>query len=220
MCWCLFLPDKPVEVSTNVYILQHPFEEMRCLRTAPMLHYGLQADKCHIIKGKKFSEEGSPEVAEILKLPNTLLLYPGPDAIDLAELPPCGRDLNYNLVILDGTWAQAKNMYLCNKILSLPKKVQINHSHKSKYVIRTQPDDAFLSTVETAAVALSILEQKPEILQILTKPLEALCKFQLEHGAVPHQSKTYKIENGLWTKKLKKKVIKKMEKEKQSQEND
>ena len=50
--------------------------------------------------------------------------------------------------------------------------------------------------------------------QLLTAPLEALCNFQLEHGAVEHQSKEYKIHHGLWKKTLPRKLIRRMEKEK------
>ena len=37
-------------------------------------------------------------------------------------------------------------------------------------------------------------------LQILVRPLEAMCDFQLQHGAVVHQSKQYLVENGLYKK--------------------
>ena len=36
------------------------------------------------------------------------------------------------------------------------------------------------------------------VFQILTRPLEALCDFQIENGAVVHQSKEYLIKNGLY----------------------
>lgn len=51
------------------------------------------------------------------------------------------------------------------------------------------------------------------IFQILTAPLDALCHFQLQYGAVRHQSKEYKIANGLWTKTLPKKLIREMNRE-------
>lgn len=73
----------------------------------------------------------------------------------------------------------------------------------SKYVIRTQPTDVCLSTVESAAVALSFLENKPQLIDILTRPLEALCQFQLDHGAQKHQSKEFLIKNGLYKRKEK-----------------
>lgn len=53
------------------------------------------------------------------------------------------------------------------------------------------------------------------VLQVLSAPLDALCDFQIQHGAVQHHSKEYKIANGLWQKPLPRKVIRRMEKEKQ-----
>lgn len=212
VCWCPYLPKERLDVKTNIYILQHPYETSRRLKTAPMLCQGLVPGKCRIFVGKKFSEHRYPEVNEILKAANTLLLYPGDDATDIQNLPL--QYHTYNLVILDGTWAQAKNIYCANKILSYPRKVQINDNPISKYVIRTQPTDSALSTLESAAVAISVLENRPDIFEILTKPLEAMCDFQMKFGAVQHQSKTYKIENGLWNKPLSKKFLKRKEQEK------
>jgi len=67
----------------------------------------------------------TPAVAEILRAPNTLLLYPGPDAEDITDLPPGVEGQKYNLVLLDGTWAQAKNICCSNSILTWPKKVKL-----------------------------------------------------------------------------------------------
>ncbi|XP_041362731.1 tRNA-uridine aminocarboxypropyltransferase 2-like [Gigantopelta aegis] len=210
VCWCPYLPHAPVATETTVYILQHPFEESRCLKTAPMLYHSLPEGKCHIIKGKKFPVSRFPLLDEVMKSPNTLLLYPGPDAIDIDDIATDGQ--TYNLVLLDGTWAQAKGMYQQNPVMKLPRKVQIKYSERSKYVIRTQPTDSALSTLESAAVALSILEHKPDLIQTLTRPLVALCDFQIQHGAVQHQSREYKIEHGLWKKPLAKAVRKRLEK--------
>ncbi|KAA0202522.1 hypothetical protein HAZT_HAZT007355 [Hyalella azteca] len=59
----------------------------------------------------------------------------------------------------------------------------------SHYVIRTQPSDAAVSTVECAALALAALEGRPHIYTALVRPLTALCQHQLSHGAVVHESK-------------------------------
>ena len=47
--------------------------------------------------------------------------------------------------------------------------------------------------------------------QILTRPLVALCDFQLQHGAAQHHSREYKIENGLWTKQLPRSVQRRLQ---------
>lgn len=64
-----------------------------------------------------------PDLSEILQLPNTVLLFPGDDAVDISELPIL--DDPYNLVALDGTWTQAKGMYINNALLKIPRKVYL-----------------------------------------------------------------------------------------------
>ncbi|KAH9520238.1 DTW domain-containing protein 2 [Bulinus truncatus] len=207
VCWCPYLPHQPLDIKTNIYILQHPYEESRCLRTVPMLQNSLVPGKCQVIIGKRFSHLRHPELLSVLNSPNTILLYPGDDAVDIISLD---TDKAYNLVLLDGTWPQAKGIYCQNAILKTLKKVQINFDQKSKYVIRTQPCDSALSTLETAAFSIATLEKKPDIFQTLTKPLVALCNFQLQHGAEEHQSKEYRVEHGLWTKPLPRSVQKRL----------
>ena len=60
-----------------------------------------------------------PELAAKLTLPETVLLYPGQEAEDLVTLPVG----TYNLVILDGTWREAKSIYRKNIFLHSLRKV-------------------------------------------------------------------------------------------------
>lgn len=66
-----------------------------------------------------------PEIVKVLQSPKTILLYPGDDAIDISELPPLEGDDFYTLVLLDGTWQQAKGMYTQNAMIKWPQKVSI-----------------------------------------------------------------------------------------------
>ena len=64
----------------------------------------------YTFRGKKFPLPKHEGLAEILEDPNTILLYPSPGAVSLNDLPPIseGGQKPYNLVLLDGTWPQAK----------------------------------------------------------------------------------------------------------------
>lgn len=67
-----------------------------------------------------------------------------------------------------------------------------------------------LSTVETAALALAHVEADPSIFETFVKPLEALCNFQLSHGAQKHASKEYLVVNGLYDKPVPKNILRKL----------
>lgn len=135
-----------------------------------------------------------------------MLLYPSKDSISMEELNP--NDGPFNLVLLDGTWPQAKGMYAASPILHKMRQVRLVMSRTSTYVIRTQPMEGCLSTLETAAEALAILERNEQFRIELIRPLQTLCEFQLANGACEHQSKEYLIKNNQYEKSVGKRLSK------------
>ncbi|XP_053701205.1 tRNA-uridine aminocarboxypropyltransferase 2 [Synchiropus splendidus] len=204
VCLCPYLPPQPLEVSTKLYIVQHPAEESRVLRTVPLLAACLPPGKCEVIVGRQFNDTKNPELASVCRDSRTLILYPGPKSKNLDELvqvEELGKGA-YNVIILDGTWRQAKKLFFKNSLFHIPKQVQLNRTLCSQYVIRTQPSNICLSTLECAAVALSILERDESIHEVMLRPLQALCSFQLQHGAQVHHSKEHLLKNGLYDKPM------------------
>ncbi|KAF5900804.1 DTW domain-containing protein 2, partial [Clarias magur] len=165
VCLCPFLPAEPLDVSTCLYIVQHPAEESRVLRTVPLLAACLPKNKCKVLIGRRFSEEKHIELATVCRDTHTLVLYPGSDAENLEDMDMDFTATPHNVIIIDGTWSQAKDMFLRNALFHLPKQVQLNSAPSSQYVIRTQPTNMCLSTLECAAVTLSIMEKNPAILE-------------------------------------------------------
>ena len=62
-----------------------------------------------------------PDLKDVFHARNTVLLFPGEDAIDISELSPLEGP--YNLIVLDGTWTQARGMYVNNANIRIPRKV-------------------------------------------------------------------------------------------------
>ncbi|XP_010560660.1 PREDICTED: DTW domain-containing protein 2 [Haliaeetus leucocephalus] len=201
VCLCPFLPIHPLKVSTCLYIIQHPAEESRVLRTVPLLAACLPPDKYKILVGRRFSEDRYPELATVCRNPNALILYPGAEATNLEEVAVMYSSPSV-MIIIDGTWSQAKDIFYKNSLFRLPKQVQLKPNISSQYVIRTQPTNTCLSTLECAAVALSIMEKNKSIQETILRPLQALCSFQLQHGAQIHHSKEHLLKNGLYDKPM------------------
>lgn len=89
-------------MKNSVFILQHPLEEKRNLRTAKILELSLPDDKIHVIRSRRFNSKKFPDVMRRLtrdEKDQTLVLYPSPDAerLESLELNKC-----YNIIIIDG----------------------------------------------------------------------------------------------------------------------
>ncbi|XP_078533496.1 tRNA-uridine aminocarboxypropyltransferase 2 isoform X3 [Lissotriton helveticus] len=229
-----------------------PLQESRVLRTVPLLAACLPQDKCKVFIGRRFNEDRNPELAAVCRRPGTLILYPGSEADNLEEVASLPTPSPSSIIIIDGTWSQAKDIFYKNCIFRLPKqvtiadfavlsnkwitiiyasksqkqltsldlwkfsrpsKVQLKTNLSSQYVIRTQPTNTCLSTLECAAVALAIMEKNEAIQETILRPLQALCSFQIQHGAQIHHSKEHLLKNGLYDKPMpkNKRKLKKME---------
>lgn len=204
VCFCISIPNPPLCPKSSIILLQHPAEEKRCLRTSTMLYLGLEPKKCLVFKGKRFPSHYQ-DLETILSEENTLLLYPSPSATDIREIS-CSNKFSYNIVLIDGTWPQAKAIYTSSPTLHKLKQIKLLTSEVSDYIIRTQPTDGCLSTVETAAITLSILENDNIYREKLVEPLKMMCKFQLQNGAVSHQSKEFRIKNNTYPKLIGKRL--------------
>ena len=201
-CWCEYLPDPRIKLSkTTVIIIQHPNEKKRQIRTAKMLELGLDPEDCLVFVRRKITsldikDDLSQEERSLrtwLSHPGAHVLFPQPNAVSLDDLAQAA-DSKVVLVVLDGTWDEAKKIYAWSPPLkALPKVTLDLDGVKSQYVVKTQPNDKCLSTVECVAHALAALEQDtPDLVADLTKPLLALCSIQINHGSVKHDSKEFK----------------------------
>lgn len=208
VCYCSSIPNPPLYPRSRIILLQHPAEEKRCLRTAPMLKLGLAPGRCIVFKGKRFPGLHK-ELFSILEAPNTLVLYPSPNAADINTVVSKEKPFEaYNIIILDGTWPQAKAIYTSSPMLHGLKQIKLLNTSTSDYIIRTQPADGCLSTLETGAQCLSVLECDDSIKTRLLEPLKVMCQYQLQNGAVSHQSKEFLIKNNSYPKLIGKRLNK------------
>lgn len=99
------------------------------------------------------------------------------------------------LVLLDGTWDQARKMFARSPLLQNLPRVFLSLDIPSEYVVRTQPMRGCISTLEAGAHSLAMMEGRPEVVEALLGPLRAMCRQQINHGAVLHEDKKAKQAN-------------------------
>ena len=180
VCYCAHLVSLPTR--TRVVLLQHPREQHVPIGTARLAHLCLPDSELHV--GVDFDDDRQvPRGAGRRRGRPTYLLFPGPNAIDLAEARPPGP---ITLVVVDGTWWQARKLLKRNAALAALPQLRFTPPAPSNYRIRREPADHCVATVEALAQVLGALEGDPERFAALLRPFEAMIDTQLHyatHGA-------------------------------------
>jgi DTW domain-containing protein YfiP len=176
-CYCRHV--RPVETRTRVVILQHPRERDVAIGTARMASLCLPGSELHV--GVDWSD--SPALRRALSDPSrpAALLYPGRGTIDVREQPPQGP---ITLVVVDGTWWQAKALVRDNPVLAALPRYSFTPDVPSQYRIRREPEPTFVSTIEALVYVLGALEGEPARFEALLEPFRAMIDRQLECEAL------------------------------------
>ncbi len=105
-----------------------------------------------------------------------VLLYPGEGAVDIASHPPPGP---VTLVVVDGTWWQARKVIRENPELSALPRYTFTPPTPSEYRIRKEPDATCVSTIEALVHVLGVLEGDRERFYALLAPFRAMIDAQI-----------------------------------------
>lgn len=185
-CVCEFIT--PLSTRTSILVLQHPQEPGVDIGTVPII---AKTFPDAIIKTglswpnlkKALGREVSPQAWGVLYLGSvrTEDLTPGRTlfALDKKGAPLADQDAVLKqlegIVLLDGTWSQAKTLWWRNAWLLKLRRLVIRTTKRSLYdAIRKEPRKGCLSTVETTAEVLSALERRDDIIPALERPLTEL----------------------------------------------
>lgn len=186
---CLCSLITPVVNQTHVLVLQHKCERGHPFGTARFVRLGLANAEVRVVWPDAQRKFTTPPVLD----EGLGLLYPGPDAVDLESLAP--QDRPRQLVVLDGTWDDAKGLYQDNPwLLNLPHYC-LHPASPSIYRIRREPSDTSVSTLEAILLALSILEPSTAGLDGLLGAFEKMIDEQLhcaETRSVPGSTNRFK----------------------------
>lgn len=172
----------PMDIRTRVVVLQHPQERDRALGTVPILQAMLP--KVEVIVGLSW-----PSLARLLDDADAdalrwAVLYPGslPRQLQRNELsaPVLRLDRNGNalgptpylegLLVLDGSWSQAKTLWWRNPWLLKVQRLVLHPKEPSIYgKLRKEPRREAVSTLESVADALVFNGEPKEVRDSLRK---------------------------------------------------
>jgi DTW domain-containing protein YfiP len=172
-CLCSRIPE--VENRTPIVLVQHKRESRHALGTARIARLGLAQVRVEVFAADQTSSEELPAW-----LPEgAAVLYPRKGAPDLEDLAPADRPKA--LVVIDGTWHQARALYRDHRWLAELPAVQLTPRAPSRYRIRREPAPNYISTIEAIVHALSVLEPETRNAESLITAFDALIDDQLEN---------------------------------------
>ena len=198
---CICDSISPIENKIALLILQHPQEQDRALGTARLtaLHFknavlkiGLSWPSLSKALGRQVADPsrwavlylGSAKVAE-LETDRDIVAIDRKGEIEENQRAIL-KDLE-GIVLLDGTWSQAKALWWRNAWMLKCQRVILGPQRPSRYgTLRREPRRDGLSTIEAAAMLISSLEKRPDIAQTLHGSFERmLTKYREVQSAQP-----------------------------------
>ncbi|MGZ3697104.1 MAG: tRNA-uridine aminocarboxypropyltransferase [Bdellovibrionota bacterium] len=165
LCVCTEIRELPTK--TRVLILQHPQEPDKDLGTAKLASLALPNSQLKIglswpnLRAASGLADAQPAKWAVLYLGSGIqgkpLVASGLQFVTKkgAPVPPAGVPVIEGLVVIDGTWSQAKALWWRNAWLLKLKRAVLVPKHKSLYgELRREPRRECLSTIDSIGESL------------------------------------------------------------------
>lgn len=184
LCICDSLA--PVKTKIKVLVLQHPQEPDVALGSGKLTALNLSNSQIKIgLSWRSLSHalgfEANPKEWAVLYLGSARVNMQGP-AIVLVDKE--GKELELQqailksikgLILLDGTWSQAKTLWWRNAwLLKLRRAILVPAGPSLYGKFRKEPRPDSVSTIESAALAISILEGQAGLEEEILRPFKKL----------------------------------------------
>jgi DTW domain-containing protein len=186
---CICDSVTPIDNRVSLLILQHPQEQDRALGTARLtaLHFknavmriGLSWPSLSKALGRQVADPsrwvvlylGSAKVADLETDCDIVAINRKGEVEDNQRA--ILKDIE-GVVLLDGTWSQAKALWWRNAWMLKCQRVILGPARPSRYgQLRREPRRDGLSTIEAAAMLLASLEKRPDIAETLHASFERM----------------------------------------------
>jgi DTW domain-containing protein YfiP len=185
-CVCEFVT--PLSTKTEVLVLQHPQEPGVDIGTVSIIqtllpHAVIRTGLSWPNLRKALGREVEPQTWGVLyvgsvrteQLPKDRTVFVvDKKGTQIADQHVAIQQLK-GIVLLDGTWSQAKTLWWRNAWLLKLKRLVIRSGRRSLYDrIRKEPRQGCLSSIETLGEVLSVIEQRDDIIPAVERPLREL----------------------------------------------
>lgn len=154
-CYCAHLD--PIPSRTRLVFFQHPRERRVAIGTARMAHLALPHSELHVAADPDLHPRLQAVAAGAAG--RAAVLFPGPGAIEPDALPGGAPE---TLVVIDGTWIQARKMLARSRLLQSLPRIGFTPARPGAYRIRREPAAYCLATIEAVVEILGRLESDPE----------------------------------------------------------
>jgi DTW domain-containing protein len=159
LCWCSSVTA--IETNTKIVILMHPkeFKHMKaatgrfthlCLKNSE-IHMGIGFDEHHAVQALIHNPRYFP-----------MLLYPCKGAVNISQeglSKTFMGDRQLLIFLLDATWRLARRMFNTSQSLQKLPRIMFVPEQKSRFIIKKQPHEWCLSTIEAAHELMRALEK-------------------------------------------------------------
>jgi DTW domain-containing protein YfiP len=191
MALCVCDGVKPIESRIQLLILQHPQEQDRALGTARLtaMHFdgavlkiGLSWPSLSKALGRTVADPsrwavlylGSAKAADLDTTEQVVAINRKGEIAENQRSILRGIE---GVVLLDGTWSQAKALWWRNAWMLKCQRVILGPSQPSRYgKLRREPRSDGLSTIEAAALVMSHIEKRPDIADTLNASFAQMLK--------------------------------------------
>lgn len=185
-CMCEYFEE--IKTDTKFVILMHPKEFKKVKNnTGHFTHQSLPNSELFV--GIDFTN--NKRINEIIQTHESYILFPSKDALNLSEANPKTSQKPLAIFLIDSTWACTKKMFTLSQNLNRLKHMSFTTQKTSAYEIKVQPQDAYLSTIESTQVVLQELnkwgveELENSKIESFTRPFFKMIEYQKELIANP-----------------------------------